>query len=102
MTDISLAGVSKHYQEAVALSDVSLRFPSCQVTALIGRSGCGKSTLLRVCNGLVVPDAGSVALDDVAIDYGALPALRRRIGYAVQGTGLFPHLTAEDLSLIHI
>ncbi len=94
--EISLSGVSKRFGDAAALTDITIDFPSQQVTAVIGRSGCGKSTLLRICNGLVRPDAGEVSLEAVAIDYEALPALRRTIGYAVQGNGLFPHLTAAD------
>ncbi len=96
MTAISLSGVSKRFGDAAALTDITIDFPSHQVTTVIGRSGCGKSTLLRICNGLVRPDAGEVSLEAVAIDYEALPALRRTIGYAVQGNGLFPHLTAAD------
>ncbi len=96
MTAISLSGVSKRFGDAAALTDITIDFPSQQVTAVIGRSGCGKSTLLRICNGLVRPDAGEVSLDTVTIDYESLPALRRTIGYAVQGNGLFPHLTAAD------
>ena len=94
MTAITLTGVSKRFGNAAALDDIHLEFASRRVTAVIGRSGCGKSTLLKACNGLVRPDAGRVAIDDVPIDYGNLPQLRRGIGYAVQGNGLFPHLTA--------
>ncbi|MEZ5567170.1 MAG: ATP-binding cassette domain-containing protein [Halioglobus sp.] len=68
---------------------------------MIGRSGCGKSTLLKLCNGLERPDAGSVSLFGEPLDYSALPALRRRLGYAVQGIGLFPHLSArENITLL--
>ena len=63
--------------------------------ATIGPSGCGKSTLLKMCNGLEKPDSGAVRLFGEAIDYAKLPALRRRLGYAVQGSGLFPHLSAR-------
>jgi osmoprotectant transport system ATP-binding protein len=64
-------------------------------TAIVGTSGSGKSTLLQIINGLVRPSAGTVHVFGRPIDYGLLPELRRQIGYAVQGTGLFPHLTAE-------
>jgi osmoprotectant transport system ATP-binding protein len=59
-------------------------------------SGSGKSTLLQLINGLVQPSQGLVSVFGKAIDYRRLPELRRQIGYAVQGTGLFPHLTVED------
>lgn len=78
------------------LRDVDLAFARGAVTALIGASGCGKSTLLKLCNGLVVPDAGEVRAFGTALDYRRLGAVRRRMGYAVQGTALFPHLSARD------
>ena len=96
MSVLRLESVSKHYGNVVALSDVTLEFAPRQVTALIGRSGCGKSTLLRLLNGLEQPQRGRVHLFGAPMDYGSLPGLRRRIGYAVQGTGLFPHLSVRD------
>ena len=83
MTAITLSGVSKRFGDAAALADISIEFPSQRVTAVIGRSGCGKSTLLRACNGLVKPDAGTVAINERAIDYDALPELRRARGLVV-------------------
>ena len=96
MTVLSLDSVNKSYADVVALEDVSLAFTPYAITAVIGRSGCGKSSLLRMCNGLAHPDSGTVSVFDAALDYRALPALRKRIGYAVQGTGLFPHLSVRD------
>src|SRR5260370_1875453 len=64
-------------------------------TAVVGPSGSGKSTLLQLINGLVRPSSGTVHVHGKPIDYDRLPELRRQIGYAVQGTGLFPHLTVE-------
>jgi osmoprotectant transport system ATP-binding protein len=96
MSVLRLESVSKRYGNVVALSDVTLEFAPRQVTALIGRSGCGKSTLLRLLNGLERPERGHVNLFGAPMDYDALPRLRRRIGYAVQGTGLFPHLSVRD------
>jgi len=93
--------LSKSYAGVEVLCGITTEFPGAAITAIIGRSGSGKSTLLRTVNGLVVPDAGQVRVFGEPIDYGALPALRRRIGYAVQGTGLFPHLTvAGNISLL--
>jgi osmoprotectant transport system ATP-binding protein len=64
-------------------------------TAVVGPSGSGKSTLLQLVNGLVRPSQGRVLVFGKPIDYTRLVELRRQIGYAVQGTGLFPHLTVE-------
>lgn len=96
MTDLRIESASKRYADAVALADVSVAFPDGVITAVIGPSGCGKSTLLKLCNGLIQPDQGRVSLFGKPMDYAALPSLRRRLGYAVQGTGLFPHLTARQ------
>lgn len=95
MSAVSLQGVSKQFGPVRALDDVSLEIPDGSFTALIGRSGCGKSTLLQLCNGLQRPDSGALLLDGAPLDPGDLLHLRRQIGYAVQGTGLFPHLDVQ-------
>jgi osmoprotectant transport system ATP-binding protein len=93
---ISFSAVSKSFAKETVLQSLSLDLPDKQLTAVIGRSGCGKSTLIKMINGLLKPDSGEVALGGAALDYSDLPRLRRGIGYAVQGTGLFPHLSAAD------
>lgn len=96
MATLSVKSISKRFGDVIALDDVSVTFQSQRITAVIGRSGCGKSSLLKMCNGLDRPDHGSVELFEQSLDYSQLPTLRRRIGYALQGSGLFPHLTAGD------
>ena len=95
MAEIVFQGVSKSYGKEAALHDMTVALMDGVTTAVVGPSGSGKSTLLQLINGLVRPSAGTVQVFGKSIDYGALPHLRRQIGYAVQGTGLFPHLTAE-------
>jgi osmoprotectant transport system ATP-binding protein len=95
MPDISFQGVSKAYDKEAALLDVTVAFVDGVTTAVVGPSGSGKSTLLQLINGLVRPSSGTVQVFGKPIDYDRLPQLRRQIGYAVQGTGLFPHLTVE-------
>jgi osmoprotectant transport system ATP-binding protein len=95
MAQISFDRVSKHYGEEKALHEVSLTLVDDVTTAVVGPSGSGKSTLLQLINGLVRPSQGAVCVFGQPIDYRQLPRLRLQIGYAVQGTGLFPHLTAE-------
>lgn len=87
--------MTKRYADQVVLKELSLDFQAQTVTALVGASGCGKSTLLKLCNGLVIPDGGDVRVFGLSLSDSKLPLIRRRIGYAVQGTGLFPHLTAR-------
>ncbi len=96
MPQIALENVSKSYGPEPALCDVDLAFADDATTAVVGPSGSGKSTLLQTINGLVRPDRGVVQVFERPIDYQRLPELRRRIGYAVQGTGLFPHLSVLD------
>lgn len=95
MSQIILQGVSKSYGKEMALRDVDVAFADGVTTAVVGSSGSGKSTLLQLINGLVRPSTGTVHVFGKPIDYSQLPQLRRQIGYAVQGTGLFPHLTVE-------
>ena len=75
------------------LDRISLKIEEGQVTAIIGRSGSGKTTLLRTANRMIVPTSGEVLIS------GGTPAdvvaMRRRIGYVIQETGLFPHFTVE-------
>ena len=79
----------------VLLRDVSLQLEAGTTTALLGRSGSGKTTLLRMVNGLVTPTTGEVRVGGKATADYELVALRRSIGYVIQETGLFPHMTVE-------
>jgi osmoprotectant transport system ATP-binding protein len=77
------------------LRDISLQLEAGTTTALLGRSGSGKTTLLRMVNGLVTPTSGEVMVAGRATrDYDTV-GLRRGIGYVIQETGLFPHMTVE-------
>jgi osmoprotectant transport system ATP-binding protein len=93
---IELDHVSKRYDGRTIVDDLSLTVPDGAFCVLLGPSGCGKSTTLRMINRLVPFDSGMirVAGEDVR---GVPPeALRRRIGYAIQSSGLFPHWPVED------
>ena len=109
---VAFHGVSKSFGDLVVFNDLSLMLPSGQTTAIVGASGSGKTTLLQMVNALEQPDRGCVQVFGEPIPQHKLQHLRHRIGYAVQGAGLFPHLSARDnvvlvarlqgLSLIHI
>lgn len=77
------------------LSDVSLTIKPGTTTALLGRSGSGKTTLLRMANGLVQPTSGIVSVGETNVNTADRIALRRSIGYVIQETGLFPHMSIE-------
>jgi len=79
----------------VLLRDLSLRLEAGTTTALLGRSGSGKTTLLRMVNGLVWPTAGEVRVEGRPVKRSDISSLRRSIGYVIQETGLFPHMTVE-------
>jgi osmoprotectant transport system ATP-binding protein len=95
MAQITLENVTKCYGSEKALDGVSLAFVDDATTAVVGSSGSGKSTLLQMINGLLRPTSGQVLVFGRPIDYAHMPELRLQIGYAVQGTGLFPHMTVE-------
>ena len=78
------------------LEGVTLRIASGESVAFIGRSGAGKTTALRLINALVRPTRGDVLVDERSIATHDAIALRRRIGYIIQGVGLFPHKTVYD------
>jgi osmoprotectant transport system ATP-binding protein len=79
----------------VLLQQISLKLEAGTTTALLGRSGSGKTTLLRVVNGLVVPTLGDVLIEGTSVNQTEIKGLRRSIGYVIQETGLFPHMTVE-------
>ena len=98
---IELEHIVKSYSGKPVIRDVSLALPLNSTTAIVGESGSGKSTLLQLINGLVLPDSGSVRVQGEVLDYSRLPGIRRNMGYAVQGAGLFPHLTIrENVTLV--
>lgn len=77
------------------LQDVSLQVRAGSTTALLGRSGSGKTTLLRTVNALVRPSSGRVLIGGRDVAGQDLVALRRSIGYVIQETGLFPHMSVD-------
>ena len=99
---LTLTGIRKHYRGHVALENVSLSVPLGSFVALVGPSGSGKTTLLKAINRLVPADAGTVSLDGEDVREVPSAALRRRrIGYAFQGIGLFPHISvAENIAIV--
>lgn len=79
-----------------AVTDLSLEVADGDLVVLLGPSGCGKTTLLKMTNRLIEPTSGSISIDGVDIHSVSAPELRRRIGYVIQQTGLFPHMRVED------
>jgi osmoprotectant transport system ATP-binding protein len=88
--------IGKRFGDVEVLHDVDFAVAAKRTTAIIGESGSGKSTLLQMVNGLVRPDVGTVRVFGTAVEPATVQAIRRRTGYAVQGSALFPHLTVRD------
>jgi osmoprotectant transport system ATP-binding protein len=93
---VAYQGVSVRRGATAIVDDVSLAIPAGSFVALTGASGAGKTTLLRLANGLIRPDAGAVHILGRDIADADAAELRRGIGYAIQGIGLFPHWTVAD------
>ncbi len=101
---VEVHGLAKSFGDLHVLRGIDLRVERGSVTVLIGPSGSGKTTLLRCLNSLEVPDAGTVRVDDVALDLdgprrptpGELRRLRATSGMVFQSHQLFPHRTALE------
>ena len=93
---IEVESLTKRYGAATVVDDVSMSVARGSIAVIVGTSGSGKSTLLRMINRLIEPTSGRVLIDGQ--DTAATPAylLRRQIGYAIQGHGLFPHRTVTE------
>ena len=95
-----LINVSHSYSGQPVIENISVDFEAKKTTAIIGRSGSGKSTLLQFLNGLIRPSFGTIEVFGESMNYHLISAVRLRMGYMVQGTGLFPHLTvAENIAI---
>lgn len=90
---IEIEALTKDYLDLTVVDHVSMTVPDGELAVIVGTSGSGKTTLLRMINRLIEPTSGFVKIDGQ--DTREVPAfeLRRRIGYVIQGHGLFPHRT---------
>ena len=98
---IDIRRLSKSFNGILVVDAVSLTVEKGTITVVVGPSGSGKSTLLRMINRLVEPTAGSVWIDGRDAMSFRGNELRRRIGYVIQGYGLFPHRTiAQNIATV--
>ncbi len=91
---IEVRNLGKRFGSFVALDNVSLDFPSGELTALLGPSGCGKTTLLRLIAGLEQADQGQVLLDGE--DASQRHVRERQVGFVFQHYALFRHMSVFD------
>jgi osmoprotectant transport system ATP-binding protein len=94
---ISFEHVSLTYLNAAipAVDDVTLDVAPGELVVLLGPSGCGKTTLLKMVNRLLEPTSGEIFIGGRPVSQFKRHELRRRIGYVIQQTGLFPHMRVE-------
>ena len=94
---ITLEHVSKGFAGGSnAVRDLSLEIRSGETCVLIGPSGCGKTTTLRMINRLIEPDSGRILIDGADTSHVDPVQLRLKMGYVIQQTGLFPHMTVGE------
>lgn len=98
---VSFQRVSARIGPTEILHGVSFDVQAGETVVLLGRSGSGKTTALRMVNGLMMPSAGAVLIEGRPTSEWNLIRLRRRIGYVIQDSGLFPHFTvAANVGLV--
>ncbi|MGI6500714.1 MAG: betaine/proline/choline family ABC transporter ATP-binding protein [Anaerostipes sp.] len=93
---IELRNITKKFKDSIVIDDISMKIRDGELVAIIGSSGCGKTTTLKMINHLITPTRGKIFIDDVDIDTMDQVELRRGIGYVIQQSGLFPHMTVKD------
>ncbi|MCJ8150396.1 ABC transporter ATP-binding protein [Shinella sedimenti] len=93
---IEIENITKRYGDNTVVDTVSMTVEPHTITVIVGTSGSGKTTLMRMINRLVEPSEGMIRIDGA--DNRSIPGyeLRRHIGYAIQGHGLFPHRTVGE------
>jgi osmoprotectant transport system ATP-binding protein len=99
---IRLEKVGKRYPGGqIAVRDLSIEFPTGELTMLVGPSGCGKTTTLKMINRLIEPSSGRIFHDEQDVTNIDPVKLRLRMGYVIQNVGLFPHMTiAENIATV--
>jgi osmoprotectant transport system ATP-binding protein len=98
---IQFKNIIKKYRSRTIINSFTLDIEAGQLIVFIGPSGCGKTTLLKMINKLTQPTSGEIYVNGKDISKINPIELRRNIGYVIQNTGLFPHMSIrENLELI--
>lgn len=93
---IEFHNVKKSYGNHVIIPNLNVNIERGDFLTIIGSSGCGKTTMLKMINRLINPDEGEILIDGKDVSELDVIKLRRSIGYSIQGTMLFPHLTVRE------
>jgi polar amino acid transport system ATP-binding protein len=99
---LELKNLGKTFAQQTVLHQLNYQSPACQTIVLLGPSGCGKSTLLRLLAGLLLPDSGTLSINEETLpsQENQLLDYRKKIGVVFQASNLFPHLSARDNLLL--
>jgi osmoprotectant transport system ATP-binding protein len=98
---IRFDNVSKSFKDCKVLRNINFEINEGELCVLIGPSGCGKTTSLKMINKLIKPTSGTIYIDGKDISKEDTIELRRNIGYVIQQTGLFPHMTVgENIAIV--
>jgi len=93
--------LSKHFNQTVAVDDISFEVKEGETLVLLGTSGCGKTTTLKMINRLAEPSGGRISVNGQDVLAQNPDQLRRGIGYVLQNNGLFPHYSvAENMAIV--
>lgn len=98
---IKFENITKKFKDTSVIKKLSFEIEEGKLVAFIGASGCGKTTTLKMINRLIKPTTGHIYIDGEDIATKDVIELRRNMGYVIQQTGLFPHMTIkENIELI--
>ena len=95
MKAIEYKNICMSYNGKKIIENFNLEIEKGEFVTIIGSSGCGKTTILKMVNKLIVPTSGNIIVCGECTNSRDIIELRRSIGYAIQGSVLFPHLTVE-------
>lgn len=95
-TIIEFKNIKKNYKNVIVIEEFNLEIEKGNLVVLIGSSGSGKTTLLKMINRLIEATSGEIIVNGKNIKEVDPIKLRRSIGYVIQQTGLFPHLTVKE------
>lgn len=93
---IEFKGINKIFKNNIVLYDINLKLEKGNIIVFVGPSGCGKTTTVKMINRLIKPTSGQVLINGEDISNKNVIELRRNIGYVIQQTGLFPHMTIKE------
>lgn len=98
---IEFINVKKEYGNKIIIDNFNLKIDAGEFLTVVGSSGCGKTTILKMINGLIIPNNGQVLVHSENTQKVDLIQLRRNIGYAIQGSVLFPHMSvAQNIAYV--